>query len=81
MHWDAVGFPLSLHLSLHSRVFKTVTDDTFRLAYCEIYVTLGTLFRRYQTLKAMPLSEEDLQFEDYFAPYRPVLAKKFRVKV
>jgi len=51
------------------------------LAYCEIYVTLGTLFRRYQTLKAMPLSEEDLQFEDYFAPYRPVLAKKFRVKV
>lgn len=51
------------------------------LAYCEIYVTLGTLFRRHQNLEAMPLSEEDLVLEDYFAPHPPVGAKKFRVKV
>ncbi|KAK0115636.1 hypothetical protein ONS95_000093 [Cadophora gregata] len=51
------------------------------LAYCEIYVTLGTLLRRHQNLKAMPMSEEDLVYQVYFAAYPPIDAKKFRVTV
>ena len=72
MYWDAVSI-----------TFPNLkpSDNISSLAYCEIYVTLGTLFRRYQALKPILLSAEDLQYEDYFAPYRPVTAKKFHVTV
>jgi hypothetical protein len=42
-----------------------------------MYITLGTIFRRHQALKAIPLSAEDREWEDYFAPYHPITAKKF----
>jgi hypothetical protein len=46
-----------------------------------MYVTLGTLFRRFQNLKAEPLGVEDLDYEDYFAQFRPITARKFGVTV
>jgi hypothetical protein len=49
------------------------------LAYCEIYVTLGTLFRRFECLKANKLSPEDLVYDDYFSSYHPLKAEKFHV--
>ena len=50
-----------------------------RLAYCEIYVTLGTLFRRFENLKSNDLTEEDLVYNDYFSSYHSITATKFHV--
>ena len=38
------------------------------LAYCELYVTLGTVFRRfpYPTLKVYKTTLEDMEYIDYF---------------
>jgi len=47
------------------------------LAYSELYVTLGTLLRRYPHLRAPELTGRSLEYEDYFAPYRPVDAPVF----
>ena len=52
-----------------------------RLAYCELYVTIGTLLRRYPNLKTEKLEGRSLEYEDYFAPYRPIDAKLFSVSV
>lgn len=49
------------------------------LAYCELYVTLGTLFRRFEHLKGNQLSPEDLVYDDYFSSYHPLKAEKFNV--
>jgi hypothetical protein len=49
------------------------------LAYCELYVTLGTLFRRFEHLKGNKLSPEDLAYDDYFSSYHPLKAEKFCV--
>lgn len=49
------------------------------LAYCELYVTLGTLFRRFEHLKVNKLSPEDLVYDDYFSSYHPLKAEKFYV--
>jgi hypothetical protein len=49
------------------------------LAYYEIYVTLGTLFRQFECLKANKLGTEDLVYDDYFSSYHPLKAKKFHV--
>lgn len=38
-----------------------------RLAYCEIYVALGTLFRRFENLKCNKLSPHDLAYLDFLA--------------
>jgi cytochrome P450 len=50
-----------------------------RLAYCEIYVTLGTLFRRFENMKSNHLTAEDLVLDDYFSSYHPISATKFHV--
>jgi len=80
---QCIGMPYVFLTQIFSSSFlvKNLLTNKSSLAYCEIYVSLGTLFRRYQALKPMPLSAEDLQYEDYFAPYRPITAKKFHVTV
>jgi len=50
-----------------------------RLAYCELYVTIGTLFHRFDHLKGNQLTAEDLVYEDYFASHHPINATKFHV--
>jgi hypothetical protein len=50
-----------------------------RLAYCEIYVTLGMLFRRFEHMKSNDLTAEDLVYDDYFSSYHPIPATKFHV--
>jgi len=49
------------------------------LAYCELYVTIGTLFRRFENLRGNELSAEDLVYDDYFASHHPIESKKFHV--
>jgi hypothetical protein len=49
------------------------------LAYCELYVTLGSVFRRFENLKANDLTEEDRAYNDYFSGQHPLDATKFHV--
>ncbi|KAG0648396.1 Cytochrome P450 monooxygenase yanH [Hyphodiscus hymeniophilus] len=49
------------------------------LAYCELYLTLGTLFRRFENLTANHLTGEDLAYNDYFSAQTPLTATKFHV--
>ncbi|KAK5276300.1 hypothetical protein LTR16_011438, partial [Cryomyces antarcticus] len=37
------------------------------LAYCEIYVTIGTLFRRFDNLEVFETTDEDMEYDDFFA--------------
>jgi len=55
------------------------TADYHRLAYCELYVSLGTLFRRFPTMKSNVLTPADLVYDDYFSGYHPTSATKFHV--
>lgn len=47
-----------------------------RLAYCELYVALGTIIRRFQNLKAHGVKPEDFVIDDYFSGYYPDNALK-----
>jgi cytochrome P450 len=49
------------------------------LALCEMYVTLGSIFRRFKHLEGNELSEYDLLYDDFFASHRPMDAVKFHV--
>ncbi|CZS93103.1 uncharacterized protein RCO7_07846 [Rhynchosporium graminicola] len=49
------------------------------LAYCELYVSLGTMFRRYENLLSNHLTEEDWEYDDYFSGYPRPGATKFHV--
>ncbi|KAL2074104.1 hypothetical protein VTL71DRAFT_7882 [Oculimacula yallundae] len=49
------------------------------LAYCELYVSLGTLFRRYDKLLSNTLSKEDWEYDDYFSGYPRPGSTKFHV--
>ncbi|KAH0566183.1 hypothetical protein GP486_000415 [Trichoglossum hirsutum] len=49
------------------------------LAYCEIYVALGTFFRQFENLEIYNTSPEDLAYVDYFAATHPFDARKFHV--
>jgi cytochrome P450 len=49
------------------------------LAYCELYVSLGTLFRRFGNMKPNVLTPEDLVYDDHFSGYHPREATKFHV--
>jgi len=44
-----------------------------------MYVTLGSIFRRFEHLKGNELSEYDLLYDDFFASHRPMDAVKFHV--
>ena len=49
------------------------------LAMCELYVTIGQLFRKFDDLEAPDIGPEDMVYEDYFSPFHPLDARKFRV--
>ena len=41
-----------------------------RLAYAELYITLGTFFHRFGNLKVHETTDEDMVFEDFFSSYQ-----------
>lgn len=47
------------------------------LAYCELYVTLGRLFRHFDDLKTPKKSKAELVYNDYFSSYHPEEYNKF----
>ena len=49
------------------------------LAMCELYVTLGNLFRRFENLKAFDVGTEDMTHVDYFSAFHPKGSRSFRV--
>jgi cytochrome P450 len=51
------------------------------LAWCELYVTLGTLFRQFETLEAFNVGDEDMVYQEYFSAFHPPDKRKFQVVV
>ncbi len=49
------------------------------LAMCEMYVTLGMLFRRFEGLKPYDCGPEDMEYVEAFTAFHPKNAKPFRV--
>jgi len=78
LRWNAVC-QSSLSLSINFFPDSRAHVNHSSLAYCELYVTLGTLFRRFEHMKANKLSPEDLVYDDYFSSYHPLEAEKFHV--
>lgn len=76
---------LECRMSIFSYVFyffppgNSKAHSHSSLAYCELYVTPSTLFRRFENLKANKISPEDLVYDDYFSSYHPLKAEKFHV--
>jgi len=50
-----------------------------QLAYSELYVTLGTLFRRFENMQSNVLTEKDIAVIDYMVGYYAADATKFHV--
>lgn len=48
-----------------------------RLAYCELYVTLGQIFRQFDSLKTPGKSREEMLYDDYFSSYHPEKYNQF----
>jgi hypothetical protein len=42
----------------------------FRLAYAELYITLGTFFHRFGNLKVYETTDADMEFGDFFSSYQ-----------
>ena len=59
--------------------YEPETNFWRRLAYCELYVTLGTIFRHFENLKVDQTRPQDLVYDDYFATYHPKNARKLHV--
>jgi len=49
------------------------------LAYCELYVVLGNMFRRFDNLKGNELKPEDRVINDYISARLPLTATRFHV--
>ncbi|KAF4468952.1 benzoate 4-monooxygenase cytochrome P450 [Fusarium albosuccineum] len=49
------------------------------LAWCELYVTLGTLFRRFEDLRAFEVDAEDMVYVDYFSAFNPPEKRRFKI--
>lgn len=58
--------------------FQEFTNMRFRLAYCELYVTLGTFFHRFADLEVFETTLEDLEYEDFFASHNIAGRKWFK---
>jgi hypothetical protein len=57
-----------------------VTKLHYSLAYCEIYITLGTIFRRFEHLSVFGTTPtEVLEFDDWFGPYTAKGARPLQV--
>jgi len=50
-----------------------------QLAHAEIYVTLGTIFRRFENLQVHGTKPADLVIDDYFSAYNPDNANNLHV--
>ncbi|GAB1211560.1 hypothetical protein ATERTT37_000683 [Aspergillus terreus] len=50
------------------------------LAYCELYVTLGQVFRQFDDLTTPAKAREELLYNDYFSSYHPEQYNKFVFK-
>jgi hypothetical protein len=72
MCWDAVS-----RLQMSNEIIWLT--NYHRLAYCELYVSLGTLFRRFPAMKSNVLTPADLVYDDYFSGYHPQGSTKFHV--
>lgn len=68
---QCIGMP---YVTSHVKLSCT---DFCRLAYCELYVTLGRLFRQFDDLKTAQKSREELRYNDYFSSYHPAEYNKF----
>jgi hypothetical protein len=77
VHWHVVSLPPSRESPTPCLALANRRDCS--LAYCEMYVTLGTLFRRFERLQVWETSKEDLVFEEYFTPHHPVGARVLHV--
>lgn len=49
------------------------------LAMCEVYVFLGTFFRRFGQLEAYDVGPEDMELLDYFTPFHRAGSRPFKV--
>lgn len=49
------------------------------LAMCELYVFLGTFFRRFGQLEAFDVGPEDMEYVDYFTAFHPQGSRAFKV--
>lgn len=49
------------------------------LAWCELYIMAGNVFRLFDDLKNTGTQPKDMVYEDYFAPYPSVDAKLLEV--
>jgi cytochrome P450 len=73
---QCVGMPY-----VEARLINPILLMKNRLAYCELYVTLGTLFRRFENLKCDKLSAYDRSYIDHFSSFVPADAAVFKVFV
>ncbi|KAF7172649.1 hypothetical protein CNMCM5623_004799 [Aspergillus felis] len=48
-----------------------------QLAYAELYITLGRVFRQFDNLKTRKKAREELLYDDYFSSYHPEEYNKF----
>lgn len=49
------------------------------LARSELYIMLGTLFRRFDDLAAFDVGPEDMVYVDYFSAFHPKSSRAFKV--
>lgn len=49
------------------------------LALCEVYVTLGTMFRRFDNLAPFDVGPEDMTYRDLFQAFHPQGARPFKI--
>jgi len=78
---QCIGMPYAPFLQLSSLPPLPCMGTNFRqrLAYCELYVTLGTIFRQFENMRVDQTGPEDMVFDDYFSAYNPKNARKFHV--
>lgn len=69
MCWDAV------RPDLNCDCCRTLTLR--RLAYSELYITLGRVFRQFDDLKTRKKAREELLYDDYFTSYHREAYNKF----
>ena len=60
---------------------KREADFGFSLAYLELYLAIGTVFRNFEHLRVHPpdFGPKDLEFDDYFGLWFPPNQHKFAV--
>jgi cytochrome P450 len=49
------------------------------LTLCKLYVTLGTLFRRFNNLAVFNIRPENITYMDYFTAFHPKGSRAFKI--